>query len=175
MRKQQLRSRRKEEEVTPAERRSEVERHLKEMVEEGVELTGRAVMRRMGLGDDRSIRKIWDALAAEGRVPARKTGTGAHDYNEQQVSRWQAKPYSPSGPAGKILVEIEQRYRAFTEQLRLTDEQRRTPDAVHWWGEYLTRLSQLHEVAVREVYGTGVDHLIEEFRTMMDQNEGTGT
>lgn len=158
--------------MTPAERKSEVERHIKEMVEEGTELTGRGIMRRMGLTDDRTIRKDWDELAIEGRVPVRP-GPGAYDYAGNRVARWRERQYASSGvPAGKMLVDVEQRYRAFIERIRVADEMHKTNEATRWLGEQLNLIAQLHEEAVREVYGRSVDHLIEEFQISLDKQEG---
>lgn len=151
-------------------RREEVERHVRALIAEGAFLSCKEVMRRMGRNDDRAIRKDWDELAAEGRVP-RRPRPGDQDVAPQRVEKWEAEEYRPSGPAGKMLVEVEQRYRAFIERVRTTDELHRTEAAVQWWGDKLTAISQLHKEAEDEIYGRSIDHLIEEFHTSL----GTGS
>jgi hypothetical protein len=140
--------------VTPAERRSEVERHIKEMVKEGVEPTGRGVMRRMGLGDDRTIRKIWDSLSVEGRAPARPRSDRA---TEREYG------FRP----GRALLDIEQDILRFQREFAVaSDEHRRLGEK--FWLRHLTEAERLLSEAWGMVTGSDLENVLE---GMQEKNE----
>lgn len=133
--------------MTPAERRSEVERHIKEMVQEGVELTGRGIMRRMGLGDDRSIRKIWDQLALEGLAPVRPKS------NRAAEREYGFRP-------GRALLDIEQGILRFQREFTAaSDEHRRLGEP--FWLKHLSEAEQLLSEAWGMVTGSDLENMLE--------------
>jgi hypothetical protein len=57
---------------SPGLRKKQVEDAVNRLSVDGFPPSGRAVARELGLDDDRHVRKYWDELAAEGKVPRRQ-------------------------------------------------------------------------------------------------------
>lgn len=93
-------------------------------------------------------------------------------YSARRVSSWRSAPYISRGPAGQILVEIEERFRVFIEQVRATEERYKNPNAIPFWTERLAAISGLTEEASAEVLGETIDRLIEEFRSDTEKESG---
>lgn len=144
-------------------RQARLKKVVGQMLAEGVPLSCREAMRRFGRTDDRTMRKDWKELADSGQLPS-KPGP-ANVYDEDHLAKWQEQGYTSSGPAGQIIIEIQERLRAFIEQIRRTEERHRNPDAMPFWTEQLTVASALMEEAFSEVSGETIDNLIAEIRS----------
>jgi hypothetical protein len=96
-------------------RMSQVEQAINEIIASGSELSGRGVARHMGRNSDHGIRRDWDTLAAQGRVPPRPRATTATPSRQAELEKDRNR-HATKKAARKAAEQAE------LEQLRATHE-----------------------------------------------------
>lgn len=128
-------------------RREQVEALVKSIIDaSGKTPSSREIARRMGRSDDRTIRKDWDMLHKEGRLPERP---GAQPGGGKEVAR--------------LLAETEMKLRAIIQAIGSASPEY-AQNAQEYWLHHLDAISHLTEDSIKMITGEMLDGFLAEIQ-----------